>query len=213
MFDKYLTANDVERPVVVLTDGHSSRYDVDVLRFCEEKKIRQFVSPPDTTGLLQPLDQINSMLHSSYRKCLENKFDSGVHLNRESFMLILAEIWPNWASTDSVKNSFKRCGITDTDLQVDYMQQDKFTSAKLITPEDPQNPDSGSSSAAGMDQGPKLPDIPSPQSVRRGTAQYWKAKFDSLKNSFKSVLEKPIDANEIPELTPIEKFKSKKAKN
>lgn len=122
-------------------------------------------------------------------------------------MLIFAEIWPNWASTDSVKNSFRRSRITNTDLQVDYMQQDKFASANFIAPEYPQNPDPGSSS------GPKLPNIPSPQSIRRGTAQYWKAKFESFKNSFKSLLEKPVDTDEIPELTPIEKFKSKKAKH
>ena len=38
-FDKYLDENNIERPVVVLTDWHSSRFDVDVLKFCREKKI------------------------------------------------------------------------------------------------------------------------------------------------------------------------------
>ena len=37
-FDKHLEEKQIERPVVVLTDGHSSRFDVDVLTFCRQKK-------------------------------------------------------------------------------------------------------------------------------------------------------------------------------
>ena len=59
LFDQYLTEKGVERPVVVISDGHSSRFDFDVLQFLEKAKIYLFLSPPDTTGLLQLLDLRN----------------------------------------------------------------------------------------------------------------------------------------------------------
>lgn len=215
MLDKYLTSKNVKRPVVVLTDGHSSRYDIEVLRFCEDKQIYQFVSPPDTTGLLQPLDQINSVLHSAYRRCIEKNFLPDSHVSRESFMLTLAEIWPNWVSKNSVKKSFKRCGITETTLDIDYMQQDKFASADLVGP---RNPVEGSPKTPNKARSAKkielfVQDIPSPKSVKKGTAAYWKGKYLAMKDACKTVLETPISPEEVPQITHIEKFKGKKQRN
>nr|XP_047129891.1 uncharacterized protein LOC124809920 [Hydra vulgaris]XP_047129892.1 uncharacterized protein LOC124809920 [Hydra vulgaris] len=49
-FDIYLSEENIQRPVVMLADGHSSRFDYNVLHFLHEKKINLFISPPDTTG-------------------------------------------------------------------------------------------------------------------------------------------------------------------
>ena len=209
-FDKYLTQENVKRPVVVLTDGHNSRYDIEVLRFCEEKQIYQFVSPPDTTGLLQPLDQINSMLHKAYRNCLEKHFAPGSHVNRESFMLILAEIWPNWASAASVKKAFERCGVTDSGLDISYMQQDKFASVDLVSPN---GPEGGSPKTPDNAKKLTLPQISSPKAVKKGTARYWKAKFFAMQEACKTVIDTPISPEEVPDFTRIEKFKGRKQKN
>ena len=67
LFDKYLEEESVDRLVVLVSDGHSSRFDCDILSFLKEKGIRLFLSPPDTTGILQLLDQINQMLHKCYK--------------------------------------------------------------------------------------------------------------------------------------------------
>lgn len=50
LFDKYLKENKVERPVVVLSDGHTSRFDFDVMQFLHDNDMRLFLTPPDTTG-------------------------------------------------------------------------------------------------------------------------------------------------------------------
>ena len=42
--DKDLTRRQVKRTVVVLTDGHSSRFDLEVLKFCHEKDIYIYTS-------------------------------------------------------------------------------------------------------------------------------------------------------------------------
>lgn len=95
-----------------LTDGHSSRFDISVLQFCQDHNIRQFLSTPDTTGLLQPLDQINAKLHTAYREGVENLFVAE-HISHGTFMIIiLGQIWPNWTTADTTINAFKRCGIT-----------------------------------------------------------------------------------------------------
>ena len=62
-FNKYLTKANVTRPIVMLSDGHSSRFDINVLRHDHEKEMNSHISPPDTTSITQPLDQINASLH------------------------------------------------------------------------------------------------------------------------------------------------------
>ena len=43
MFHNYLTDKEISRPEVVMSDGHSSRFDPEVLHFCQEKQICQFL--------------------------------------------------------------------------------------------------------------------------------------------------------------------------
>ena len=44
-------------------------------------------------------------------------------------MLIMAEIWKEWASRETIVASGKRVGISANGLNVDWMQQDKFDQA------------------------------------------------------------------------------------
>ena len=66
MFAKAVKQNKVQKPVVVLTDGHSSRYDADVMQFCRKEDIHQFMGLPDTTELTQLLDQVFANLRACY---------------------------------------------------------------------------------------------------------------------------------------------------
>ena len=50
LFEKYLMEHNIQRPVVVLSDGHSSRFDFDVLQFLRDSNMHLFLTPPDTTG-------------------------------------------------------------------------------------------------------------------------------------------------------------------
>jgi len=38
-FDRYLTKNNIQRPIVLLSDGHTSRFDFDVLSFLQANKV------------------------------------------------------------------------------------------------------------------------------------------------------------------------------
>ena len=97
MFDLYLDENNTKRPVVVLSDGHSSRFDSYVLTLLRGKN-RLFITPPDTTGITQLLDQINQKLHSEYSSTKSELFTLFMKINREGFMKTIAVLWPEWAS-------------------------------------------------------------------------------------------------------------------
>ena len=109
--DKILTKEGITRPIAMLTDGHSSRFDLDVLRFNQEKQMTSHVFPPDTTAVTQTLDQLNAALHSQYNsEC--GKFFADNHINREVFMEILGEIWDSWTTQESIIKAWRRCDIS-----------------------------------------------------------------------------------------------------
>ena len=114
---------------MVLSDGHASRFDADVLSYLRNAKQRLYIGPADTTSVTQLLDQINQNLHCEYRKAKTDLFTSAMTINREGFMLIMAEIWKEWASRETIVASGKRVGISANGLNVDWMQQDKFDQA------------------------------------------------------------------------------------
>ena len=109
-FDKYLNQNAITRPVLLLSDGHSSRFNFKALKFGFERDIKVFLGPPDTTSVTQMLDQINAVLHTSYGQELSN-FYLDSYINRETFMTILGLIWPTWVTKEGIQNAFKKCGV------------------------------------------------------------------------------------------------------
>ena len=114
----------------MLADGHSSRFDFKVLHFLREKQIHLFISPPDTTGVTQLLDQSpNQNLHREYNNMKNKLFPAFQTINREGFMKILGSMWDKWASKDTIITAAKRVGISKNGLNVKDMQQDKFQQA------------------------------------------------------------------------------------
>ena len=54
-----LTANEVHRPVIVIADGHASRFDESVLSFLNLSEMR-FILHANTSGGTQMHDQCNA---------------------------------------------------------------------------------------------------------------------------------------------------------
>ena len=127
-----------------------------------------FISPPNTTGVTQMLDQVNRNLHSQYREVKADLFTPNFIVNREVFMVILTEVWPSWTNDKFLVKADKRFGIAKDGLSVHLMQQDKFeTAAKCIR-----------SSNKKMDTADNLA-ISSPVGIRKGTAEYYKVKIEN----------------------------------
>ena len=136
-----MTEENIERPVVMLADRHSSRFDFKVLQYSRENQIFLFFTPPDTTGVTQLLDQEpNQRLHREYKK-RDELFPGFQTINREGFMNILGEMWDQWAPEQTIVNAAKRVGISKVGLNVENMQQDKFQqAANIMATEDSPEP-------------------------------------------------------------------------
>ena len=221
-FDKYLDQENIKRPVVVLSDGHSSRFDFAVLKFLREKLIHSFISPPDTTGVTQLLDQSpNTKLHQEYNKKREELFSPFQTINREGFMTILGEIWDVWAPKDVIINAAQRVGISSKGLDVQKMQQDKFEqAARCMETENNKTTQctprkTRSSEAATPTRMANAPTTPNSLSkiaktkYRYGSSKYWQFMFEQSQKNIKTCYEKSLKLDEIPGLLTINKVKPK----
>ena len=198
MFDQFLEKNNIKRPVVVLSDGNSSRFDSDVLTYLRSKNIRLFITPPDSTGVTQLLDQIDQKLHSEYRSAKPVLYSPFMTINKESFMNILAELWLEWASKQTIINAGKKVGISSIGLSVKWMQEDEFLRAELCIHE---NTEKDHMSTAVT--------VPSPKDVRCGSARYWKHKYESDMEAYQTISDKSISLEEIPNMLPVTKVTPK----
>ena len=124
-------------------------------------------------------------------------------INREAFMIILADMWHTWATANSLVKAAKRVGVTSEGLSVNFMQQNKFEQASNCMEVD--QPQSSSAST------PNQLMISSPDH-RKGSAKYWKAKFLQSQNLIHEMNEKSLALEEIPGLLTIEKVKPKMSK-
>ena len=83
-----------------------------MLQFLKEKQMNLFITPPDTTGVTQLLDQINQSLHTSYREHKNILFFPECTINHEGFMNILDKIWTEWKTADAIVRAAKRVGVS-----------------------------------------------------------------------------------------------------
>ena len=67
-FDELITKKGVQKPVLLVSDGHSSRFIPQSLTYLFSNQLELFLGPPDSTGLTQLLNQVNQSLHTHYRK-------------------------------------------------------------------------------------------------------------------------------------------------
>ena len=161
-----------------------------------------FLSPPDTNGVTQLLDQVNKNVHLEYKNAKDNLFKPMMTVNREAFMLILANVWDKWASNISLIKAAKRVGVTPEGLSVHFMQQDKFEQAANCMEVEDACPSSST---------PNQSLIESPDH-RKGSSKYWKEKFMLSQTLIPELNEKSLRLEDIPELLTIEKVKPKMSK-
>ena len=208
-FNNAIVEAGIQKPVVLLSDGHTSRFDESVLQFLDDEEIRLFIGPPDTTGVTQLLDQINQSLHTEYRAMKGELFTQFSKINREGFMTILSELWGTWTSPEKIVNAARRVGITNTGLDVSHMQQSKFEQARLLIEDaDTEELPLASSSFTSMTE------TPSPQQVRKGSARYYKEKLNSLQGKLANFLQDAeINLEEVPGFYEKNKIRPSKQSN
>ena len=127
-WDKQLLVRGIPKPVVWTTDGHSSRLNSDVLRWCRENQWIMYISPPHTTGIHQALDQIFKTWHDTFNGIVErwSKDNTGTELNKRVFTDMLAEAWGKWTDAGKIVNAFKRVGISVSGVDPKAVPEAKF---------------------------------------------------------------------------------------
>ena len=167
-FNECIHEKGIQKPVVVLSDGHSSRFNADVMQYLRDNDINLFIGPPDTTGVTQLLDQINQSLHHQYRLHKKGLFTPNSTINREGFMRIMAKMWGTWAQSQAIVKAAKRVGISEEGLDVDWIQADKFLQADLCIEKETEM----------LASTPNASLISSPINIRKGTTKYYKYKYE-----------------------------------
>jgi hypothetical protein len=128
-------------PVLILTDNHESRYNQEVLDYCEENEMILWFEESNTSGFLQALDQFNRKLHCYYRKgCKEMKHTVAaeqkalgyhiaygeVHIGICEFLRVLSNVWFTWSTPLDRQVAFRKVGITQGGLNPDEVDRRKF---------------------------------------------------------------------------------------
>ena len=133
-WDKNLTARGVPKPVVWTTDGHASRLNTDVLRWCRENSWIMYLSPPHTTGIHQSLDQIFSTWHKTFNAIVKRWSDenTGKELNKIIFTSMFAEAWGKWTSPTKIVGAFHRVGISVSGLDPAAVKQESFVLSETV---------------------------------------------------------------------------------
>eukprot|EP00731_Ephydatia_muelleri_P032532 Em0024g76a len=135
VFEPWLTANHVPRPVLVYADGHKSHLSLEIAEFCREKRILLVALYPNSTHLLQPLDV-------SVFKSLKNLWTTAKNLWKAYNPLanISKKVFPNvfkkavdQVSIATVVNGFRKTGLYPLDPeQVDYSKCVKDQQVQLV---------------------------------------------------------------------------------
>ena len=163
--DCHLEAKNVTQPMVIIADGHASRFDLSVLNFLRDKQLILYIVPPDTTGVTKYLDQVNQKIHSAYCSTKDELFKPFNTINREVFRKMLGNAWQKWITPEGLVNAAKHGGISATGLNVNWMDEEKFQAARnlLECNRTPQKKNEPNSLACLLE---------SPVGVRKGKASY-----------------------------------------
>ncbi|KAK3234332.1 hypothetical protein CYMTET_55413 [Cymbomonas tetramitiformis] len=111
--DKQLTQRGVKKPVLWLTDGQSSRFNLNVLDFAEENGLAEFVYPPHTTTAHALLDRVFHMWHNTYSKSVDDwsKANPGKSVTKAVFAAVFPGAWEKWTRSIRVQRVALKVGI------------------------------------------------------------------------------------------------------
>lgn len=141
VFDPWLKANDIQKPVLLLVDGHRSHLTLQVSQYCAENQIIAFALFPNSTHISQPADvSVFKCLKSGWKNTVsEYKQNSGNRqITRAGFAPLLAKVFQEKVTPEIVANGFKKCGLYPFDVNgIDFarcMDHDSRKTAPVSAP-------------------------------------------------------------------------------
>ena len=199
--DRELTKESIPRPVIIIADGHSSRFGEAVLEFLQAALLYLFILHPDTSGGTQLHDQMNAKLHALYDEKKALIYSSVSTLNRECFMNILSEAWPEFATPSLLVKAARRVGLSSEGLNINWMNQEMFKRADYLM-HGPATPAKESSAVV----------ISSPIGVRKHSLEYYKQKYELTSRTLQELIDTPVSLKDVDVMLPMKKIQPKKSK-
>ena len=117
-FDEWLTEHDVERPVLLWSDWHSSRLNYHTISETLSKGIVLMGLPRNCTHVLQPLDtHIFKPLKDSWRDQVAELSFRDVYIKKDNFGQYFFPFYENFMarSRNNIMKSFVDCGLCPMD--------------------------------------------------------------------------------------------------
>ena len=149
LLKKELDARNVEMPVVIATDGHSSRTGPLTEAQTDAYGLRQWLAMSDTSGWAQMWDQLFKGFHAEYNRILktwkigEKRKNRQLVLNPDTVMQILAVMWgragPAWATPGMIMSAWTIVGVSATGLDPDLIPKDRLVGDRLAKDFSPTN--------------------------------------------------------------------------
>lgn len=127
IFYPWLVKKDIEFPVILFLDGHSSHLTLPLSEFCREKRIELIVLLPNATHILQPLDVgLFRALKKSWSEAVRDwRFaNGGSRMRREDFGNVMLTAVTKLELNSILPNAFRASGLHP--LSVDGIDLKKF---------------------------------------------------------------------------------------
>lgn len=135
VFHPWLKENNVQFPVVLFLDGHSSHINLSISEFCKENGIILTAFYPNSTHRLQPLDV---GVFFPLKNCWRNEVRSwrmencGQKLQRSAFAKLLKKTIDSVITASVVSSAFKSCGLFPfNENNIDYTKLVKQVGSEL----------------------------------------------------------------------------------
>lgn len=134
-WDTELSRRGVPKPVVWTTDGHASRLNSDVLRWCRENQWIMYLYPPHTTGIHQWLDQIFNTWHKTFNGRVAAWCDAnpGGEIDKARFTELFSEPWPAWTKPAAIVAAAGRCGVSVKGLDPAAIPREKLVLSETVS--------------------------------------------------------------------------------
>ena len=113
VFEPWLTKNNIERPVVLYIDAHSSYVTLPLFDFCIEHRIELIALYPNSTHITQPCDKaLFAELEKKWREKLNiSKSEKQRKLRREEFGSLLKIAVDDLDLPKLMSDGFRACGL------------------------------------------------------------------------------------------------------
>ena len=121
------------RPILLLLDGHSTHYNPVTIKRAASDNVIIFCLPPNTTHLMQPLDQVCfSVLKKCWNEeCLKyTQLNPGKVVTRTNFSQVFQSAWAKAMTISNITASFKTTGIHLFNRHAITLPQNRSPSAK-----------------------------------------------------------------------------------